>query len=83
VEIFTIICLELGSQNQNHTEYYQLRVLTVRCTRSIEAKILLVNMQKTKVIRCKVDSGQVEESVEYPLGIYRQGVGINIPLAYI
>jgi len=34
-------------------------------------------MKKTKVMKCQISSGQVEESGEYPSGECRQGVGTN------
>ena len=41
----------------------------------MEDKGLRVNMGKTKVMRCRVDAGQVQKSGKYPCGVCSKGVG--------
>ena len=43
----------------------------------MEKKGLRVNMGKTKVMRCQVRSGQIEDSGRFPCGVCRKGVGEN------
>jgi len=43
----------------------------------IEAKGLRVNMGKTKVMKCQVGLGQVEDTGKYPCGVCKSGVGAN------
>src|SRR5258708_2411399 len=43
----------------------------------LKEKGLRVNIDKTKVMNCKVGVGQVENSGKYPCGICRKGVGVN------
>ena len=43
----------------------------------LESKGLRVNIGKTKVMRCKGRTGQVENSGKYPCGVCRKGVGVN------
>ena len=43
----------------------------------VEDKGLRVNMGKTKVMRCRVDAGQVQKSGKYPCGVCSKGVGSN------
>ena len=43
----------------------------------MEVKGLKVNMGKTKVMRCRVRSGQAENSGKYPCSVCRKGVGNN------
>ena len=43
----------------------------------MEGKGLRVNMGKTKVMKCHVRSGQVEDSGKWPCGVCRKGVGNN------
>ena len=43
----------------------------------MERKGLKVNIGKTKVMRCKVGAGRVEDSGKWPCGICRKGVGGN------
>src|SRR5260221_1596979 len=43
----------------------------------MEEKGLRVNMGKTKVMRCKIRFGQVENSGKRPCDICRKGVGSN------
>ena len=43
----------------------------------LESKGLRVNNGKTKVMRCKGRTGQVENSGKYPCGVCRKGVGVN------
>ena len=43
----------------------------------MESKGLRVNMEKTKVMCCKVRSGQAENSGKWPCGVCRRGVGVN------
>src|SRR6266516_5349108 len=43
----------------------------------LKGKGLRVNIGKTKVMICKVDAGQVENSGKFPCGICRKGVGVN------
>ena len=51
----------------------------------MELKGLRVNIGKTKVMRCQVRIGQAEDSVKYPCGVCKQGVGDNsiIPLSVL
>jgi len=44
---------------------------------SMEAKGLRVNVSKTKVMRCNVNTQQPQTSGKYPCGICRKGVGRN------
>jgi len=55
----------------------ELRVSIAKWKSGMEDKGLRVNMGKTKVMRCQVGSGQVEESGKYPCGICGVGVGTN------
>jgi len=43
----------------------------------MEEKGLQVNVGKTKVMRCRVDAGQVVNSGKYPCGVCNKGVGSN------
>ena len=43
----------------------------------VELKGLRVNTSKTKVMCCKVRSGQMENSRKWPCGVCRKGVGAN------
>ena len=43
----------------------------------MENKGLRVNMGKTKVMRCRVDTGKVVKSGKYPCGVCGKGVGAN------
>ena len=43
----------------------------------MEEKGLRVNMNKTKVMRCRDGSGQVAKSGKYPCGVCNKGVGAN------
>ena len=43
----------------------------------MEKKGLRVNAGKTKVMRCQMSMGQVEDSGEHPCGVCRKGVGDN------
>jgi hypothetical protein len=43
----------------------------------MEEKGLRVNMEKTKVMKCQVRSGQVENSGKWPCSVCRRGVGRN------
>ena len=43
----------------------------------MEDRGLRVNMGKTKVMRCRVDAGQVQKSGKYPCGVCGKGVGSN------
>ena len=43
----------------------------------MEDKGLRVNMGKTKVMRCRVDTGKVVKSGKYPCGVCGKGVGAN------
>src|SRR5260221_8913424 len=43
----------------------------------LKEKGLRVNIEKTKVMNCKVGVGQVENSGKFPCGICRKGVGVN------
>src|SRR5208282_5711847 len=43
----------------------------------MEQKGLKVNMEKTKVMNCKVRQGQAENSGKFPCGICKKGVGRN------
>jgi hypothetical protein len=54
----------------------ELRAMILRWKNGTESKGLRVNLEKTKVMRCRVDTGQVENlSVKYPCG--GCGVGAN------
>ena len=43
----------------------------------LELKGLKVNISKTKVMHCKIRSGQMENSGKWPCGVCRKGVGVN------
>src|SRR6267154_6097681 len=43
----------------------------------LKEKGVRVNIGKTKVMKCKVGVGQVENSGKFPCGICRKGVGVN------
>jgi hypothetical protein len=43
----------------------------------MEEKGLRVNMGKTKVMRCRVGTGEVVKSGKFPCGVCRKGVGAN------
>ena len=43
----------------------------------IEAKGLKINMNKTKVMHCKVKNEQAENTGKWPCGVCRKGVGAN------
>ena len=43
----------------------------------IEMKSLIVNAGKTKIMRCQVNVGQVENSGKYPCSVCRKMVGSN------
>jgi len=43
----------------------------------MELKGLRMNTGKTKVMCCRVRSGQVENSGKWPCGVCRKGVGVN------
>src|SRR6267154_2933322 len=43
----------------------------------LKEKGLRVNIDKTKVMNCKVGVGQVENMGKFPCGICRKGVGVN------
>ena len=43
----------------------------------LETKGLKVNVGKTKILKCKVGSGAVEETGKYPCGVCKKGVGKN------
>ena len=43
----------------------------------MEDRGLRVNMGKTKVMRCRIDAGQVQKSGKYPCGVCGKGVGSN------
>ena len=43
----------------------------------MEEKGLRVNMSKTKVMRCRVGTGEVVKSGKFPCGVCRKGVGAN------
>jgi len=45
--------------------------------KNIEAKGLKLNIGKTKVMKCAVQSGQLEKSGKYPCAICLKGVGAN------
>src|SRR5260221_512039 len=50
----------------------------IKCwKKGMEEKGLRVNMGKTKVMRCKIRFGQLENSGKWPCGICRKGVGSN------
>jgi len=50
----------------------------VKCWKDeMAAKGLRVNVSKTKVMHCKVGSGQKEVSGKYPCAVCRKGVGVN------
>lgn len=55
----------------------ELRTLIARWKSGMEVKGLRVNMEKTKVMRCEVGSGQVLESGNFPCGVCGKGVGRN------
>ena len=40
--------------------------------KGVEKKSLRVNAEKTRVMRCKVSKGQVEDSGVHPCGVCRQ-----------
>ena len=48
-----------------------------RWKEGMEEKGLRVNMEKTKVMKCHLRCGQAQDSVKYPCGICRKGVGRN------
>ena len=43
----------------------------------MEAKGLRVNIGKTKVMKCHVQSEREENTGKYPCGVCKSGVGIN------
>ena len=45
--------------------------------KGMEEKGLRVNMAKTKIMKCSLTSGQVENSGRWPCGICKKGVGRN------
>ena len=48
-----------------------------KCKAGMEDRVLRVNMGKTKVMRCRIDAGQVQKSGKYPCGVCGKGVGSN------
>jgi Reverse transcriptase (RNA-dependent DNA polymerase) len=56
----------------------ELRAMIVKWKSGLESKGLQVNLEKTRVIRCRVDTRQVKKSsVNYPSGVCGEGVGAN------
>jgi Reverse transcriptase (RNA-dependent DNA polymerase) len=56
----------------------ELRAKIVRWKNGMESKGLRVNLEKTKMMRCQVGTGQVEDSgAKYPCGVCGKGVGAN------
>ena len=52
--------------------------MKIKCWKEgMELKGLRVNTSKTKVMCCKVRSGQMENSGKWPCGVCRKGVGAN------
>jgi hypothetical protein len=55
----------------------ELKLKIARWKSGMEDKGLRVNIQKTKVMRCQVGTGQVEESGKWSCGVCKKGVGYN------
>ena len=54
-----------------------LMVKIKRWKDGMELKGISVNMDKTKVMCCNVESGQMENSGKWPCGVCQKGVGAN------
>ena len=55
----------------------QLIVKLRKWKEGMEAKGLRVNLGKTKVMRCRVGTGQIEKSGKFPCSVCSKGVGVN------